>query len=256
MDPKLRNARGIYLEGIRDGRPKDAVAKYVGDRYTQHSTGVGDGPEGFVAFFDDFIARNPQREVEIVRAFVDGPYVFLHAHQVLNGGETQWVTMDILETDSNDKMIEHWDVIAAYSPSNPSGRSNIDGPTEVTDLDKTEANRELVRSMIAELLMAGGDTSRIGEFIAEDYRQHNPDAPDGRETFRRLLDAPDRPLFYDEVVLLVGQGNFVATLSRAHWDDIEYAQMDLFRIADGLVVEHWDAAEPVPTGPQPNSGKF
>jgi len=42
------------------------VAKYVGDRYTQHSTGVGDGPDGFVALSNGFIKHNPQREVEAV----------------------------------------------------------------------------------------------------------------------------------------------------------------------------------------------
>jgi predicted SnoaL-like aldol condensation-catalyzing enzyme len=55
----------------------------------------------------------------------------------------------------------------------------------------------------------------------------------------------------------VGQGNFVATLCRARWEDAPYAQADLFRIEDGLIVEHWDAAEPI--GPETewvNSGKF
>ena len=256
MHPKLQNARGIYTVGIIEGRPREAVERVTGDRYTQHSTGVGDGPEGFVEFFTTFLERNPVRDIQILRGLVDGNLVFLHAFQSLNDGEAQWVTMDILDTDDDDKMIEHWDVIAAYNESNPSGRSNIDGPTEITDLDKTEANKAIVHELMTDLLMKGGDVSRIDEYIAEDYIQHNPDAPDGRATFQALLEAPDRPLWYDEVVLMVGEGNFVATLSRAHWDDIEYAQMDLFRLEDGKVVEHWDAAEPVPTGPQPNSGKF
>jgi predicted SnoaL-like aldol condensation-catalyzing enzyme len=34
------------------------------------------------------------------------------------------------------------------------------------------------------------------------------------------------------------------------------ATFDLFRVADGLIVEHWDNSELVPDGPQPNSGKF
>ncbi|NNC90936.1 MAG: polyketide cyclase, partial [Acidimicrobiia bacterium] len=58
-------------------------------------------------------------------------------------------------------------------------------------------------------------------------------------------------------VLLVGQGNFVATLCRATWLDAEYAQVDIFRIDDGLIVEHWDNAEPVPPSEElVNSGKF
>ena len=57
--------------------------------------------------------------------------------------------------------------------------------------------------------------------------------------------------------LLVGQGNFVATLCRARRDDTPCAQADLYRIEDGFIVEHWDAAEPIgPESEWANSGKF
>ena len=75
----------------------------------------------------------------------------------------------------------------------------------------------------------------------------------------RLVTAPDKALYYDEIVIMVGQGNFVATLSLANWNDgkssHDYAQVDLFRIENGKVVEHCDNAEPVPES-DVNSGKF
>ena len=48
MSRKIDSARALYLEGIRDGNAREAVTKYTGHRYTQHSTGVRDGVEGFV----------------------------------------------------------------------------------------------------------------------------------------------------------------------------------------------------------------
>lgn len=36
---KAANARSLYLEGIRDGDMRRALAAYIGDHYTQHSTG-------------------------------------------------------------------------------------------------------------------------------------------------------------------------------------------------------------------------
>jgi predicted SnoaL-like aldol condensation-catalyzing enzyme len=42
MSQKLENAKKLYLEGIRDGKI-EAVKKYSGNRYIQHSTGVKDG---------------------------------------------------------------------------------------------------------------------------------------------------------------------------------------------------------------------
>ena len=58
MSQRLDNARNLYLEGIRDGKAREAVTQYTGARYTQHSTGVKDGVEGFIEFFEPFISRN------------------------------------------------------------------------------------------------------------------------------------------------------------------------------------------------------
>ena len=260
MNPKLENAKRLYLEGIRDGNAREAVTKYTGDRYTQHSTGVKDGVEGFVEFFEPFIKRNPKRDIQIIRGWADGQYVFLHAYQSLNDGEAKWVTTDFFDTDDNDKIIEHWDVISEYSDSTPSGHTSIDGPTEITDLDKTEENKELVRNLIRDGLMKGGNPDNLPKYISEDqYIQHNKEVVDGLEHFQKLASMPDRPLNYEEIVLMVGQGNFVATLSRANWNDgkldQDYAQVDIFRIENGKVVEHWDNVEPVPED-DVNGGKF
>lgn len=257
MSIKVENATNLYLEGIRDGNARAAVTKYTGARYTQHSTGVKDGIEGFVEFFEPFIARNPKRDIRIIRAWEDGQYVFLHAYQALNDGEAEWVTTDFFDTDENDKIIEHWDVIAAYVSQTPSGHTSVDGPTTITDLDKTEANKALVRALIHDVLI-GENPHNIDQYISSaNYIQHNAGVPDGLEHFKPLALAKDRALIYDELVLLVGQGNFVATLCKASWNGAPYAQVDIFRIEDGLVVEHWDNAEPVPPREEwVNSGKF
>jgi predicted SnoaL-like aldol condensation-catalyzing enzyme len=255
---KVNNAVGLYLDGIRDGNPRAAVAEYTGDRYTQHSTGVRDGAEGFVEFFEDFIERNPVRDIRIVRTLEDGQHLFVHAYQSLNHGEAEWVTMDFFDTDQNDKIIEHWDVIAEYSDSTPSGHTSVDGPSEVIDLDRTDDNKALVRSLIEDVLMPGGNPDNVDTYVSSDqYTQHNRDVADGLEHFKALAIDPNRPLNYDEIVLMVGRGNFVATLCRANWNGAPYAQADLFRVEAGLVVEHWDAAEPIgPKSEWVNSGKF
>ncbi|MEM7134210.1 MAG: nuclear transport factor 2 family protein [Chloroflexota bacterium] len=257
MGQKLENAKSLYLEGILDGKARAAVTKYTGDRYTQHSTGVRDGVEGFVEFFEPFIERNPKRDIQIVRGLEDGQYVFLHAYQSLNDGESQWVTTDFFDTDENDNIVEHWDVIAAYTEQTPSGHTSVDGPTEITDLEKTNENKEIVRKLITDVLV-GENPQNIDNYISsETYIQHNAEVPDGLEHFKPLALSADRALLYQEIVLLVGQGNFVATLCKATWEGEPYAQVDIFRIEDGLVVEHWDNAEPVPPKEEwTNSGKF
>ena len=69
---------------------------------------------------------------------MDGRYVFCHVYQNLNDGAAEWVTADLFDTDENDRMIEHWDVIQAFVEPTASGRSMIDGPSEVENLDNIE----------------------------------------------------------------------------------------------------------------------
>ncbi len=260
MSKKLDNAINLYLVGIRDGKYVEAINQYTGYKYTQHSTGVKDGKEGFIEFFSTFIQRNPIRDIQIIRKLEDGNHVFLQALQKLNNKETMWITTDFFEFDEDDKIIEHWDVISEYIETTVSSHTLLDGPTEVEELDKTEANKELVKNLIRDAFMQDGDPNNLDKYISrEKYIQHNKEIKDGLEAFQSVSQMPNRSLNYAEIVLVVGQGNFVATLSRVTRtkkdSEQEFAQVDLFRIENGLVVEHWDNAEPVPEM-SVNSGKF
>ncbi|MEM8547117.1 MAG: nuclear transport factor 2 family protein [Pseudomonadota bacterium] len=256
MTSRKENALGLYREGILEGHPREAVERYTGARYTQHSTGVADGKEGFVAFFEPFLARNPVREFDFLRALEDGQYVFLHAHQRINGGESEWITMDLFDTDAEGKIIEHWDVIVAPQPANASGHSQIDGPRDVTDQHLTDEHRRLVAAFVDDGLI-GAQHDRIPEWVAEDYVEHAADRSDGRQKLLAWLAAPEHPLVYEARVLTVAEGNFVATLCRASRHGVPHCQVDLYRLQDGLIVEHWESAEPVPPeGEWANSGKF
>ena len=260
MGQRLDNARALYLEGIRDGNYAEAIAEYSGARYTQHSTPVRDGREGFIEFFADFVERNPVRDIEIVRGFEDGRYVFLHAVQTLNDGEFRYVTADIFDTDDDAKLIEHWDIIAEMVDDTVSGHSQVDGPTEPTDLDKTEQNKGLVRGFLDDVLV-GGDYDKLTDYISTDtYIQHNPEIGDGLEglgAFVAELAEQNATMVYEEIHKVVGQGDLVAALSKMNLRGTDMAVIDLFRVADGKIVEHWDVMEEIP--PEDtwvNSGKF
>ena len=67
MSASKDNALGLYMEGIRDGNALEALNKYTGRRYTQHSTGVADGKQGFLDFFTPFLERTPKRDIRVIR---------------------------------------------------------------------------------------------------------------------------------------------------------------------------------------------
>ena len=255
MNQKLANAHGLYLDGIRDGNVRGAVEAYTGDRYTQHSTGVADGVEGFVEFFDSFVEKNPVRDIRIIRSIVDGSYVFVHAYQDINNGEARWVTTDLFDTDGNDRIVEHWDVIAAFADPSVTGHTQIDGPTEIVDEHLTEQNKDVVASFVDDVLVNRRVEKIVDYVSSERYIQHNPLVPDGIVAFQQFMSGAGADMVYRNVFKIIGQGNFVMVYSQVFLGQ-ELAVFDLFRVADGAIVEHWENIEPLPEGPQPNSGKF
>jgi predicted SnoaL-like aldol condensation-catalyzing enzyme len=255
MSRKLANATALYLEGIRDGHVREAVEAYTGDRYTQHSTGVADGVEGFVAFFEPFIERTPVRDIRVVRSIVDGNFVFVQVYQDLNHGEARWITTDLFDTDHNDKIVEHWDVIAAVVDDSVNGHSQLDGPTEITDEDRTVQNKALVAAFVVDVLVKHR-VDKIADYVsAKKFVQHNPTVPDGIEALVEFMAGPGKEVLYRNVFKIIGQGNFVMVYSQVLAGG-ELAVFDLFRVEDAKIAEHWYNAEAIPKGPQPNSGKF
>lgn len=260
MGARLDNAKSLYMEGIRDGNYVEAISKYAGDRYTQHSTPVKDGREGFVEFFADFIERNPKRDIDIVRGFEDGRYVFLHAVQDLNDGESRWVTADIFDTDDQAKMIEHWDIIQEWTDDTVSGHTQVDGPTEPTDLDKTEENKALVTGFVTDVLK-NGEFDKLTDYISTDtFVQHNPQVGDGVEGLRAFVESLEEEglsMAYEKIHKVVGCGSFVAVLSQMDLAGTAMAVIDLFRVDNGRIVEHWDVMEEIlPRDQWVNTGKF
>ena len=246
MSKKLQNAKSLYMEGIRDGNAREAITKYTGARYTQHSTGVKDGVEGFVEFFEPFIERNPKRHIQIVRGFEDGQYVFVQAYQSLNDGEAKWVTADIFDTDENDRIIEHWDVIQSYEENAASGHSILDGATDIEDLEKTAENKALITNF-CETVLVGGQSDKMTDYIAIEE-----DAPS-----LKSLKASIAETTYVKTHRVIGQGNFVAAYNQTQLSGEYYAVLELFRIKDGKIVEHWDVQEKIlPEEQWGNSGKF
>ena len=256
MSKKLEHAKKLYIEGILKGNYEEAIHQYTGDTYKQHSTGVFDGKEGFIQFFKDFTQRNPIRDIQIVRAFEDGRYVFIQAYQTLNHGEFQWVTTDFFDTDRHDKLIEHWDVISAYEGKNKYGTDAINGETKIENLEQTHEHKKIVESFFKHVLL-NHQYHHLDDYMATDVINHYKDLNHSSMAFKHLLTDEKNPMTYQYVRLLIGQGNFVSTLSLVRIGKTDMAQVDIFRLKDNKIVEHWINNEEILSNVTDfNSGKF
>lgn len=254
MGKGLDNVRRLYLEGIAGGNAREAVEKYTGHRYTQHSTGVGDGAEGFLSFFEPFLERNPKREINIVRLFEDGPWVFCSAYQSLNDGAAKWVTMDMFYTDSEGLILEHWDTIAPYQESIVSGEDMVGGANEVDHSVDGEKSKSLVLEYTKQVLQER-DTNKLDQFVSENMVQHSAGIGSGRAGLADWLDKEAGS--YDMLFNIFAQGDFVVTYGKRHTSGEDSAVFDVYRVSNNHIVEHWQNPETI--GPRDgwgNSGKF
>lgn len=257
MGQGLENVRKIYLEGIAGGDARRAVTEYTGHRYTQHSTGVPDGVEGFLVFFEPFLERNPDREIRIVRIFEDGPWVFCSAYQSLNQGQAKWVTTDLFHTGSDGLILEHWDTIAAYVEAGDtlSGNDMAGGADQVDLSADTDATKALVLEYTKQVRQEG-DLTKLPQFVANDLIQHSPAIAGGASGMGQWL-ASDQCGQYEFVFQLIGQGDFALTYGKRHAGGKDIAVFDIYRVADGRIVEHWMNEEEIgPRADWGNSGKF
>ena len=242
------------LTSIETGNP--APVSYVNpDKYIQHNLMVGDGLAGF----GEVMQQLPEgsAKAKVIRAFGDGDYVFAHTEYNFFGPK---IGFDIFRFEDG-LIVEHWDNFQEIASKSASGRSQIDGPDKATDLDKTEENKALVGGFVRDVLR-GVNPGKITAYIStEQYLQHNPSVPDGLDALGKALEAMAQagtPMVYNENHMILGEGNFVLTISEGLFLGKNVAFYDLFRIEGGKIVEHWDTIEAIP--PQDkwmnNNGKF
>ena len=218
--------------------------------YIQHNPFIPTGLEPFIQMLPVLQEHNTQ--AENIRMFEDGNYVFMHNiwRNAQPFGAEEMVSFDIIRLDENGKVAEHWDALTPLVKETASGRSQTDGPTEVTDLDKTEENKALAMALVEDVLM-GKAPEKITEYIStEMYHQHNPQIKDGLEGINEAIEylvSQNNMFQYTKIHKVLGEGNFALTISEGKWNGTNNVFYDLFRMENGKIVEHWDVIQAIPT---------
>ena len=121
-----------------------------------------------------------------------------------------------------------------------------------------KGNKALVEAFCAAVFV-NHDLSGLDRFMRDDYIQHNPDVPQGKEGFRQFFQTTFKamPNFRYTLKKIVAEGDLVfmycattATHTGGDWlglppsgNKLEFDVVDMFRIEGDLIAEHWDVAD-------------
>lgn len=126
-------------------------------------------------------------------------------------------------------------------------------------MNNQELNKAKVKRLYEESLQKGNPAA-AEELLLEDYKQHNPQAPDGRAGFLQYVgyleaNFPERRF---EIKSIFADGDSVIT--HIHFirqkGDRGQAIMDIFRFEGDKIAEHWDAIQDIPEQMAHNNGMF
>jgi predicted SnoaL-like aldol condensation-catalyzing enzyme len=231
------------LNSFNTGDPT-SISYINPEKYIQHNLEVADGLVGFGEVMHHAPAGG--FKANVLRAFQDGDYVFTHTEYDFFGPKAGF---DVFRFE-NGKIVEHWDNLLAVQQPNPSGRTQFDGATEITDLGKTEANKKVVGEFL-ENVVINHQMDKLATYInPKKYIQHNPAVADGLEGFgaaMKYFAENGLVMEYSKVHKVLGQGNFVLAMSEGKFEKDEHAAYyDLFILENGQIVEHWDVIAPIP----------
>ena len=238
----------------------EKAASLLAEGYIQHNLAYGTGRDAFAGSVAYLASAPVKTTVNNIRAFEDGDKVFLQTVYNFAGAGEQ-VAFDIFRFDENGKIAEHWDNLAAKAEPNPSGRTQIDGTMELKDLDKTEANRELVKNFLYDVMQGNCPEKTPDYFDGDTYIQHNTGIADGLSGLGAALAAmaeQNIQMIYNTVHQVLAQGNFVLAVSEGTFGGAPTSYYDLWRVENGKIAEHWDVMETIadPSTWQNSNGKF
>jgi len=104
------------------------------------------------------------------------------------------------------------------------------------------------------------DFEAASKYFGPRYIQHNPGAPDGIEGFKAFIALRKEkfPNAKSEIKRAFADGDYVILHVHAMREPGErgVAVVDIFRLENGKIVEHWDVVQPIPEKTANNNGMF
>jgi len=124
--------------------------------------------------------------------------------------------------------------------------------------DNDRTNKSIVDEFYNDVFIRH-DLSRLDKYMRDDYIQHNPDVKQGKAGFKVFFEETFRaiPDFKYTLKKMIAEGDIVMAYSvttgthtggawlgkQATGNRLNFDVVDVFRVQDGKIAEHWDVAD-------------
>jgi predicted SnoaL-like aldol condensation-catalyzing enzyme len=234
-------ALSLYSQGFNQNKA-DVVKSALAADFVQHDSTVGSGVDSQVKLFDDIKAKIPGAVATVKHSAADGNCVAVHWQASAtpdneNSGQA-WVDLYRM---ANGKAAEHWSVHQDTPATTASGNSlfsdvykYLNGQPMRTE-DQEEANKNLAVEAYSKL--TAGDLSAIDQYWDPRYYQHNPRFASGTDVIKNAFSGMSE-----------GSGETLNVFHTLADQDLVWIfqqidggiMVDIFRVVDDKIVEHWD----------------
>ncbi len=226
------------------------VDKYFRADFIQHDPTLPDGATALKGFITGMKRAYPKSSSRVYQVLAEGNLVLLHSNVILEPGSKGTATVDIFRLD-HGKIAEHWDNNQPVPDTTVSGNdmfSTLSPKQPFPNRPGTAAENQQVAIDFFTTLTQNRDPSAFDRYVAPPYYQHNPTFPNGTAAPKAaLIQIAQSPFYLFSFKRIIADGDLVAFHSHFGFDnDRGYAVVDIFRVLNGKVVEHWDVVQPVP----------
>jgi predicted SnoaL-like aldol condensation-catalyzing enzyme len=259
------------------GETYEAHQKYDAKLRVEHDPWVADGLGGDEAFIEKRREAEPEKYdsvehyVNVMHTIMaDGDLAAIKSHVFTNSKDQGRVFVDIWRLDDG-KIVEHWDVIqpietssvnaapvgcgvgTTYETARQAG-DTVHNPACGNPQPGADApaNRKRILDYMEMGTQPGKLVQAVNTYVAPDFVQHAVRIPPGRQGLIDYLEPKMAARRADnqrsEVARVMADGDMVLVHRRV-WSDSDprgTAFVDLFRMKDGMIIDHWDLVQPIP----------
>jgi len=251
-----RSTALLVLESLFDDGDLSVLDEYFGETYIQHNPNLPNGTAALRRYAESLDSQTTTHTAHRVAAQDD--MVAIQSHVTFGPDDLGMAAFDIFRFENN-KIVEHWDVVqpVVAKSETANGHSMFDGAGENAAAPEHSGQEESNIALVAKLYeraFNNADLEALEELVAVNYVQHSPDFSDGRAGLRSTLEGflEAFPGLHLAPIRFVAEGDLVFVHVHITFEAADRgnqskgsAGIDVFRVKDGLLVEHWDAVQPV-----------